>query len=102
MGNTFRCMQRGRASSTGAGGQVFHGPWGESVAANLTPDMETGIGSSTDAEIKTAITSGVRADGTELLPPMAFRYYRNTEDEDLNALQDSTAVHVTLALLVRV
>lgn len=79
-------MQRGRANSTGAGGQVFHGPWGENVAANLTPDMETGISSWTDAEIKTAITSGVRADGTELLPPMAFRYYKNIEDEDLSAL----------------
>ena len=73
-------------SRTGAGGQVFKGPWGESVAANITPDRETGIGGWTDAQIKAAITSGVRADGTKLRPPMAFAYYKNITDADLDAL----------------
>ncbi len=70
----------------GAGGFVFHGPWGESVAANITPDNETGIGKWTDAQIKKAITDGVRADGTKLRPPMAFAYYKNISDDDLNAI----------------
>ena len=40
----------------GAGGNTFHGPWGVSVARNLTPDKTDGIGAWTDAEIKRAIT----------------------------------------------
>lgn len=71
---------------TGSGGPVFHGPWGESIAANITPDRETGIGGWTDAQIKNAITKGIRADGTRLRPPMAFAYYKNITDEDLSAI----------------
>jgi len=70
----------------GAGGFVFHGPWGESVAANITPDNETGIGKWTDVQIKKAITDGARPDGTKLRPPMAFAYYKNISDHDLNAI----------------
>jgi mono/diheme cytochrome c family protein len=70
----------------GAGGFTFHGPWGESVAANITPDKETGIGNWTDAEIKAAITKGVRPDGTKLRPPMAYAYYKNISNEDLDAI----------------
>ena len=70
----------------GAGGFTFYGPWGESVAANITPDKETGIGNWTGAQIKTAITNGVRPDGTKLRPPMAFAYYKNISDEDLDAI----------------
>lgn len=70
----------------GAGGFPFHGPWGESIAANITPDKETGLGNWTDAQIKKAITDGVRADGTKLRPPMAFNYYKNISEEDLDAI----------------
>jgi mono/diheme cytochrome c family protein len=73
-------------SRTGLGGQVFHGPWGESIAANITHDMETGLGKWSDAQIKRAIATGVRADGSKLRPPMAYRYYKNISDDDLNAL----------------
>ena len=68
------------------GGFTFHGPWGESVAANLTPDMETGLGNWTDAQIKTAISTGVSAKGAKLRPPMAFGYYKNINNDDLNAI----------------
>lgn len=70
----------------GAGGFKFEGPWGESIAANITPDMETGLGKWTDAQIKTAIATGVRPDGAKLRPPMAFSYYKNISDEDLDAI----------------
>ena len=49
---------------TGGGGLSFNGPWGISYAPNITP---TGIDKWTDAQIKTAITSGVRPDGLPLL-----------------------------------
>lgn len=69
----------------GGGGMTFHGPWGVSVAANITP---TGLGDWTDAQIVTAITQGVRPDGRRLKPPMAFAYYRNIAPEDLQAIVD--------------
>ena len=50
----------------GAGGQVFPGPWGESVTRNLTPH-ETGLKNWTDAEIAKVIREGVGRDG----PPPA-------------------------------
>jgi hypothetical protein len=70
----------------GAGGFEIGGPWGVSISANLTPDAETGLGRWTDAQIKAAITAGVRPDGTKLAPPMAFDFYRNISERDLDAL----------------
>lgn len=67
----------------GAGGFEMPGPWGLSVAANITP---SNLGDWTDAEIKRAITQGVRPDGTRLKPPMPFGHYARIDDEDLDAI----------------
>ncbi len=63
-------------SRTGAGGMEFRGPWGVSVARNITPHAN-GIGGWTDAEIIRAITTGVSQSGRPLAPPMAFWAYQN-------------------------
>jgi mono/diheme cytochrome c family protein len=68
---------------TGAGGMQFPGPWGISHAANITP---TNLGDWTDDQVKTVITTGVRPDGSRLLPPMAVSYYRNIAPADLDAI----------------
>ena len=70
----------------GAGGFPFFGPWGTSVSSNITPDPESGLGKWTDHEIKAAITTGVRPDGSRLLPPMGIWYYANIRAADLDAL----------------
>jgi mono/diheme cytochrome c family protein len=70
----------------GAGGNPFYGPWHVSVSRNITPDSETGIGDWTDEQIKRAITQGVRADDSPLMPPMGFPYYANMTEADLDAL----------------
>ena len=67
----------------GAGGMSFTGPWGTSVGRNITP---TNLASWSDAEIRKAITEGIRPDGTRLMPPMAYRYYKNITSEDLDAI----------------
>lgn len=67
----------------GAGGMEFAGPWGVSVAANLTP---THLGVWTDAQIETAIRTGVNKDGDRLHPPMGFGYYAGMSDTDMAAL----------------
>jgi hypothetical protein len=69
----------------GAGGFEFHGPWGVSVSANLT-SSEDGLAGYTDDEIRTMITTGVRPDGSRMLPPMGYGYYANTKPEDIDAI----------------
>lgn len=68
----------------GRGGRIFRG--GRVVARNITPHPDDGIGKWTDAQIKRAITQGVRPDGTKLQPPMAYKMYKTMTDQDLNAL----------------
>lgn len=69
-----------------AGGFPFHGPYGTSYAANLTPDPETGIGGWSDEQIVRAIY-GLRPDGRRLLPPMPWPYYAGKiAGDDLSAI----------------
>jgi mono/diheme cytochrome c family protein len=70
----------------GAGGNPFFGPWDVSVSRNITPDPETGLGSWNDDQIKRAITQGISADGSPMLPPMGFPYYAHITETDLDAL----------------
>lgn len=68
----------------GRGGFEFHGPWGTSVAANLTSSPD-GLANYTDAEVATMITQGVRPDGSRMLPPMPYPYLARMTPEDLSA-----------------
>ena len=70
----------------GAGGAEFPGPWGVSVAANITPHPTDGIARYSDAELKAIIQTGERPDGTRLQPPMGFAYYAQINDDDMDAL----------------
>jgi mono/diheme cytochrome c family protein len=70
-------------SRLGAGGQHFPGPWGVSVARNITPHREAGIGGWTDAQILRAVTEGVAADGRRMFPPMGYGYYARMTPRDL-------------------
>ena len=70
-----------------AGSEVgWHGPWGTSFARNLTPDPETGLGNWTEDEIVSTLKTGVRKDGTTLLPPMPWPNTSQWTDEDLHAV----------------
>ena len=73
-------------SSLGKGGREFHGPWGVSVSRNITASKTKGIGEWSDADIKRAITQGVRKDGTKLKPPMGYPYYARMTDGDVDAV----------------
>ncbi|WP_253913113.1 cytochrome c [Pseudoruegeria sp. HB172150] len=69
----------------GRGGFEFHGPWGTSVAANLT-SHEDGLAGYSDDDLKTMITTAVRPDGTAMLPPMPYGYLSKMTPEDLDAI----------------
>jgi mono/diheme cytochrome c family protein len=74
------------ARSLGKGGTEFKGPWGVSVARNISSHKEKGIGAWSDDEIKRAITQGLHRDGSKLKPPMGFAYYAQMTPQDLNAV----------------
>jgi len=73
--------------SIAATNTAFAGPWGVSFTANLTPDMETGLGKWTVRTFTDTIRTGRHLGrGREILPPMPIPVYRNFTDEDLAAI----------------
>jgi mono/diheme cytochrome c family protein len=76
-------------SRTNIGGRIFENIAGlgfTTVSSNITPHPVAGIGEWTDEEIKRAITKGISRNGRELAKAMAFPYYDNISDEDLDAI----------------
>ena len=75
--------------SEGANGFVWdetmHFP-GRVAAANLTPDLETGLGVWSDGEVIRAIREGVDRNGRALFPIMPYTHYRNMSDDDAEAI----------------
>jgi len=69
----------------GRGGFAFHGPWGTSIAANLTSSKD-GLAEFTDAQIGQMIRTGIRPDGSHMLPPMPYSFFANMTDDDLAAI----------------
>lgn len=66
---------------------AWHGPWGTSFAANLTPDKEAGLGLWTAENFVAAIRSGRHMGrGRQILPPMPYPALRNLTDDDLKAI----------------
>src|SRR2546425_4413315 len=59
---------------------------GTVVAANITPDRETGIGAWTDGEKIRAIREGISRDGHVMFPMMPYTNYRRMSDEDIYAV----------------
>ena len=57
-----------------------------SPRSNITQDKETGIGSWTDAQIKTALRKGVRPNGTPLAMIMPSDFYEIMTERDLDAV----------------
>jgi mono/diheme cytochrome c family protein len=80
--------ERGRdfTNRFGAGGAEFPGPWGVVHSRNITSSKTKGLGDWTDAEIKRAITQGIRKDGTKLTGPMGFPLYAKMTEADLDAV----------------
>src|SRR5947209_3285455 len=56
------------------------------TASNITQDKETGIGSWTDEQIKTALRKGQRPNGVHLAAIMPYDFYEILTDNDLNAI----------------
>jgi mono/diheme cytochrome c family protein len=59
---------------------------GTARAANLTPDVETGLGAWSDAEIVRALRTGEAKDGRLLAPVMPYEWFNGMSDEDALAV----------------
>ena len=72
--------------------QLSGGPqtWDEETfkvkGANITPDAETGIGRWSDADIKRALLTGIRPNGTQLAPMMPYGFYKVLTAADTDAI----------------
>ena len=66
---------------------AWAGPWGVSFTANLTPDIETGLGRWSEADFMRTIRTGQHMGrGREVLPPMPIAVYNHFTDRDLKAI----------------
>jgi cytochrome c553 len=67
---------------------AFYGPWGQTVASNLTPDPATGLpgrGYNEKTFIQ-AMRTGKKPNGTGMQPPMPVEVYQNLSDDDLRSI----------------
>jgi mono/diheme cytochrome c family protein len=69
-----------------AGGQEFKSPVFDAFSRNLTPDVNTGIGTWTDEQIMRAIRQGITREGDILGPPMPVPNFNTMADDDAKAL----------------
>jgi mono/diheme cytochrome c family protein len=74
-----------------SGGLTFTTPVFIVTAPNITPDVETGIGSWSDAEIKQALVEGIRPEhghlaGVPLAAIMPANFYKALLPDDLDAI----------------
>jgi len=66
---------------------AWSGAWGVSFAANLTPDMNTGLGIWTEDMFLKALKQGKHMGaGRQILPPMPWNWYGQLSDDDLKAM----------------
>jgi mono/diheme cytochrome c family protein len=70
-----------------AGGRAIETPFGNIVAPNITPDLETGIGAWSDAQFDDAVRHGVGRNGTRLYPAMPYNAYTKMSRDDVLAIR---------------
>jgi mono/diheme cytochrome c family protein len=70
-----------------AGGRPIETPFGNIVAPNITPDLETGIGAWSDETFDAAVRKGIRHDGSRLYPAMPYNAYTRMSRDDVLAIR---------------
>jgi mono/diheme cytochrome c family protein len=76
----------GRSGPDLSGGAATLSPSVIAYPPNLTPDMQTGLGSWSEEQIITALRDGKTPDGRVLRPPMPIPFYRSMSDNDAQAV----------------
>lgn len=65
-----------------AGGLSIATPFGTFYSPNITPDVETGIGSWTEEDFRNALQKGLDPKGRNYFPVFPYVYFANISDED--------------------
>lgn len=71
---------------TNAGGLGLDTPFGIIYSTNITPDVDTGIGSWSYKAFERAMREGLHQDGRHLYPAFPYTSYAKMSDEDLQSL----------------
>ena len=61
-------------------------PFGTIYSSNLTPDLETGIGTWSEEAFRRAMHEGVDREGRQLYPAFPYDHFTKATDEDIHAL----------------
>lgn len=69
-----------------AGGFALPTPFGTVLTTNITPDVETGIGSWSYAAFERAMRAGLNRDGRQLYPAFPYPSFAKASEADLQAL----------------
>jgi mono/diheme cytochrome c family protein len=69
-----------------AGNYEMHTEFGTIYSSNITPDVETGIGSWSEAAFNRAMRKGVSRDGSHLLPAFPYEHFNKMSDDDIHAI----------------
>lgn len=70
-----------------AGGRAIETPFGNIVAPNITPDLETGIGAWSEQAFDDAVRKGVRPNRSRLYPAMPYNAYAKMSRDDVRAIR---------------
>jgi mono/diheme cytochrome c family protein len=70
-----------------AGGRAFVLPFGTMYSTNITPDVETGIGSYSDGNFLDAVHKGIGRNNVKLYPAMPYASYTYMSDADALAIK---------------
>lgn len=70
-----------------AGGRAIETPFGNLVAPNITPDLDTGIGAWSDDEFDAAVRKGIGRDGSRLYPAMPYNDYTKMSRDEVLAIR---------------
>ena len=71
-----------------AGGLKMQTPFGFLLSPNITPDVETGIGSWSKDDFARALHDGINKKGQDLYPAMPFTSYTKVTRADVDAIYD--------------
>jgi len=69
-----------------AGGRAFKTDYGTFFSPNITPDLDTGIGTWKFNDFKRALREGLAPDGGHYFPAFPYTSYTHMTDEDIAAL----------------
>jgi len=69
-----------------AGGRAIETPFGTIYSTNITPDVETGMGSWSYPAFERAMREGIHRDGRHLYPAFPYTHFAKATDADLQAL----------------